>query len=72
MATHKIIEFDTIMLEGDVYTLIDGMTEALAHIKLIVPDEVLFQANGEPNIRTHWGAIYFHISMARASLKAFT
>lgn len=71
MAKHRIIEFDTLMLESDVHALIEKQTEVMEHIKLAVPDEVLFQANGEPNIRSHWGAIYFHASMARATLRAF-
>lgn len=72
MATHRIIEFDTLMLEGEIYALLETLTEAQAKIKLFIPDEVLFQSNGEPNIRSHWGAILFHVTMARASLKAFT
>ena len=72
MATHKVIEFDTLMLEGEIHSLMDKLTEVQSHIKLAVPDEVLFQGSGEPNIRTHWGAVYFHVTMAKASLKAFT
>jgi len=72
MAIHKIVEFDTLMLEVDIYLLLENMDAAMAQIKLIVPDEVLFNSNGEPNVRTHWGAVYFHISMARASLRAFS
>ena len=71
MAKHTIIEFDTIMLEGDIHSLLEKLDEVQSHIKLIIPDEVLFQGNGEPNIRTHWGAVHFHVTMARASLKAF-
>lgn len=71
MARHRIVEFDTVMLESDIYQLMDELTKAVAHIKKTVPEEILFQANGEPNVRTHWGAILFHTSMARASLKAF-
>ena len=71
MASHKVIEFDTVMLESDIYKLIDNLTETIEHIKVTVPDEALYQSNGEPNVRTHWGAIMFHTKMARSSLKAF-
>ena len=71
MATHKIIEIDDLMLEGDVHKLLDMQDEMLAHIKRTIPDELLFLPNGEPNVRTRWGAVHFHISMARGSVKAF-
>ena len=71
MAKVKIIEFDTVMLESDIYQLMEELTKAIEHIKATVPDEALYQTNGEPNIRTHWGAILFHTSMARVSLNAF-
>jgi len=71
MARVKVIEFDTVMLESDIYQLMEELTKAVDHIKVTVPDEALYQTNGEPNIRTHWGAILFHVSMARVSLNAF-
>ena len=72
MASHKIVTFDTLMLESDIHELLGKLNEVRSHIKLTVPDEVIFQANGEPNVRTHWGAIYHHVTMAHVSLKAFT
>lgn len=72
MAKHKIIEFDDLMLEGAVHALIESLKSSSDHIKEHIPDEVLYQGNGEPNVRTHWGAILFHINMASASLRAFT
>lgn len=71
MATHKVIEFDDLMLESDIHELLEELERAQAHIKKTIPRELLFQANGEPNVRTRWGAVYFHISMARGSVKAF-
>lgn len=71
MVTHKIIEIDDLMLEGDIHQLIESLDKALAHIKITIPKDMLFQGNGEPNIRTRWGAVHFHISMAKGSIKAF-
>lgn len=71
MASHKIVTFDTLMLESDIHTLLEKLNEVRSHIKETVPDEVIFQVNGEPNIRTQWGAIYLHVTMASVSLKAF-
>lgn len=71
MASHKIVTFDTLMLESDIHALLKKLEEVRDHIKLTVPDEVIFQANGEPNVRTQWGAIYLHTTMAHVSLRAF-
>lgn len=72
MAKHRVIEFDDLMLEGDVHALLHELESVQKRIKDGIPNEILYQGNGEPNIRTHWGAVLFHVSMARASLKAFT
>lgn len=71
MPIHKFLEFDDLMLEGDVHALLEKMDLVSNHIKQHIPDEILYQGNGEPNFRTHWGAVLFHVTMARASLRAF-
>lgn len=71
MATHRVIEFDDLLLEGDVHKLMEHLDEVIVHIEKSIPDEVLYAGNGEPNVRTHWGAVFFHVRMARSSLKAF-
>lgn len=70
MPTH-IIEFDDLMLESDIYSLMEKLDEVSEHIKRTIPDEIIFLPNGEPNVRTRWGAVYFHVRMARSSLRAF-
>ncbi len=71
MPERIIIKFDDLLLESDVQELIAQMDGIMQHIHDTIPNEILHTPSGEPNVRTRWGAVYFHASMARASLKAF-
>jgi len=65
------IKIEDLMLEADVSALLENLNKQLKQIKHQVPNELIFQPNGEPNLHSKWGAIYFHILMARINLKAF-
>jgi hypothetical protein len=71
MPTKKIIEFDDLLLEADIYALIKKLEGVSAHIYNNIPNEILLLPNGEPNVRSRWGAIYFHCRAATATLRAF-
>lgn len=70
MVTQTTIEFDDLLLESEVHELIDELTEVIDHIYKSIPNEILLTPSGEANVRSRYGAIYFHCMMARASLKA--
>ena len=71
MQRHKIIEFDDLMLESDGHELLENIEHMQEHIKATVPDEILYGQTGEINARTKWGSVYMHLTMARATLRAF-
>lgn len=71
MPTQTTIEFDDLLLESDIHELMERLQEVEKHIYNAIPNEVLLDSSGEPNIRTRWGAVYFHCRMARATLRAF-
>jgi len=71
MPKKTTIDFDDLLLEGDVHELIADMSRTMKRIHDAIPNESPPTPNGEPNARTRWGAVYFHAMMARSSLRAF-
>lgn len=71
MPVQTTIEFDDLLLESDVFALMEKLEAVSSHIYATVPNEILLTPSGEANIRTRWGAVYHHVRMARATLKAF-
>ena len=71
MVTKTIINFEDLLLESDVLELIHHLQQVMAHLEHSIPNEILKTPSGEPNVRTRWGAVYFHAAMAKASLTAF-
>ena len=67
----KQIQIEDLMLEADVLTLIQHLETVQQQIYNSVPNEMIFLHGTEPNVRTRWGAVYFHAGMAKASLRAF-
>lgn len=65
------IKIEDLFLDADISALLTNLTEQIENIRQQVPNELLYLPNGEPNITNRWGAINFHISMARINLKAF-
>lgn len=70
MPTH-IVQFDDLMLEADGHELMERIENMLNHIKLTVPEEILYNQAGEIAVETKWGSVYMHLIMARGTLKAF-
>ena len=71
MPTKTTLEFDDLLLESDIYALVEKLDKVINHIYNNIPNEILLTPSGEANVRTRWGAVYFHATMARASLRAF-
>ena len=71
MPTKTTVEFDDLLLESDIYALVEKLDKVISHIYDNVPNEILLTPRGEANVRARWGAVYFHATMARASLRAF-
>lgn len=67
----KIIEFDDLVLEADAYDLLERIEKMQENIKIHIPSEVLYTPAGEINMRTKWGSVYLHLTMARSTLRAF-
>lgn len=67
----KKIDLEDLILEVDIRELLEHLEEVQRQIRLSIPDEMIFLHGTEPNVRTRWGAIYFHAGMAKASLRAF-
>jgi len=65
------INIDDMMLESEIYELIEQLESVQEAIYSSVPNEMIFLHGTEPNVRTRWGAVYFHAGMAKASLRAF-
>jgi len=64
------IEIEDFLLEADTHSLMEKIDEMEVHIKRTVPDELLY-THGNINTGTRWGAILHHITMLRATLRAF-
>ena len=64
------IEIEDILLEADTHGLMEKIDELEAHIKRTIPDELIY-VHGNINTGTRWGAILHHITMLRATLRAF-
>ena len=64
------IEIEDFLLEADLHALIEKIDELEAHIKRTVPDELIY-TRGELNSSTRWGCVLQHITMLRATLRAF-
>lgn len=71
MPTHRIVEFNDLMLEADGHDLLAKIERMQLHIKETVPDEILYGRDGEINPSTKWGSVYMHLTMARSTLRAF-
>jgi len=64
------IEIDTFLLEAEVHAMLDQINSMESHIKATIPDELLY-TQGNINISTRWGAVLQHVTMLRATLRAF-
>lgn len=62
---------DQLLLDGDLWGLLEKCDEVSKHIHESVPDEILLTSAGEPNIRNRYGAMLFHVSMLRITLRGF-
>lgn len=63
------MDLNSLVLESEVIDMLDSITEFEAHVMSQVPHETLFTLDGQPNVRSRWGAILFHLRLARATLK---
>ncbi len=63
-------EISTFLLESEVHSMLESVDKLEAHIKTTIPDELLY-TSGNINTGTRWGAVLFHITMLRATIRAF-
>jgi len=72
MTIHRTsrIEIDDFLLESETHALMEQIDNMERHIKRTVPDELLY-VNGNLNPGTRWGCVLHHITMLRATLRAF-
>lgn len=68
---HSRLEINEFLLEADVHSLMEHIDSIEQHIKATVPNEVLYQSNGELNTRTRWGAVLYHAQSLRVTIRAF-
>jgi hypothetical protein len=64
------MEINAFLLESEVHAMLEQIDSLEKHIKETIPDELLF-TQGNINIGTRWGAVLFHITMTRATIRAF-
>ena len=60
-----------LVAESEVYEILERIDTFTSHIKKQVPESLYIGTDGQPNVRTRWGAILFHLQMARASIRGF-
>jgi len=62
---------NTLLAEGEVYAIMEQIDHFTKHLRMNVPESLYLGVDGQPNIRTRWGAVLFHLQMARASIRGF-
>lgn len=64
-------QLDTVLLEAEIYNLLEDFNGVEKRIKERVPAELLFTADGSLNLTLRWGIIIQHLRLIRATLRGF-
>ena len=69
--TNPPLDFESLLLEVDVKRMSRELLDLQQHIRAVLPDELVFDSSGAPNLRNRYGAIVAHAAYLRAILDTF-